>query len=142
MRAEWDEECLNLVVSNFDIWKQACTLWKQAGWISKRIALAANHRAEEERVAWYAPQTSQPPTMAISLEQPLTVDDDPMEAEVAEGETAMPVTPSHSGEHAAELTPNVELAEPMGELTIDTDVETNEKSENSPINQRKLGLPQ
>ena len=123
MRAEWDEECLNLEVSNFDTWKQACTLWKQAGWISKRIALAANHRAEEERVARYAPRTSQPPTMAMSLEQPLTVDANPMEAEVAEGETAMPVTPSPSGEHAAELTPNVELAEPIGDLTIDTDVE-------------------
>ena len=84
MRAEWDEECLNLEVSNFDTWKQACALWKQAGWISKRIALVANHRAEEERAARYAPQTSQPPTMAMSLEQPLTVDANPTEAEVAE----------------------------------------------------------
>ena len=67
---------------------------------------------------------SQPPTKAMSLEQPLTVNADPMEAEVAEDETAMPVTPSPSGEHAAELTPNVELAEPIGELTIDTDAET------------------
>ena len=37
---------------------------------------------------------------------------------------AMPVTPSPSGEHAAELTPNVELAEPISDLTFDTDVET------------------
>ena len=36
----------------------------------------------------------------------------------------MPVTPSPSGEHAAELNPNFELAEPIGDLTIDTDVET------------------
>ena len=124
---EWDEECLNLEVSNFDIRKQACALWKQTGWISKRVALAANHRAEEERAARYAPQMSQtaaPPTMAMSLEQPLTVNADPMEAEVAEDETAMPVTPSPFGEHAAELTPNVELAEPIGELTIDTDAES------------------
>ena len=77
MRAEWDEECLILEVSNFDIWKQACALWKQAGWVSKRIALAANHRAEEERVARYAPPPSQPPTMAMSLEQPLTVEANP-----------------------------------------------------------------
>ena len=62
--------------------------------------------------------------MAMSLEQPLTVDAEPVEAEVAEDETAMHVTPSPSGEHAAELTPNVELAEPIGELTIDTDAET------------------
>ena len=124
MRAEWDEECLNLEVSNFDIWKQACALWKLAGWVSKRVALATNHRAEEERVARYAPQQSQPPTMAMSLEQPLTVEANTNEAEVTEDNTAMSVTPSPSGEHAAELTPNVELAEPIGDLTIDTDVET------------------
>ena len=124
MRSEWDEECLNLEVRNFDIWKQACALWKQAGWVSKRVALAANHRAEEKRVARYAPQPPQPPTMAMSLEQPLTVEANPNEAEVTEDDTAMPVTPSSSGEHAAELTPNVELTEPIGDLTIDTDVET------------------
>ena len=50
-RAEWDEECLNLEVSNFEVWRQAYTLWRQTGWISKRVALAANHRAEEERAA-------------------------------------------------------------------------------------------
>ena len=33
----------------------------------------------------------------------------------------MPVTLSPSGEHAAELTPNAALADPIGELTIDTD---------------------
>ena len=116
MRAEWDEECLNLEVSNFEVWKQACTLWRQTGWISKRVALAANHCAEEERAARYPPQISQittAPSMAMSLEQPLTVDAAPVEAEVAENETAMPVTLSPSGEHAAELIPNVELTEPI-----------------------------
>ena len=29
LRAEWDEVCLNLEVSNFEIWKRACTLWRQ-----------------------------------------------------------------------------------------------------------------
>ena len=116
--------CLNLEVSNFDVWKQACALWKQAGWVSKHVALAANHRAEEERAARYAPQPLQPPTMAMSLEQPLTVEANANEAEVTSDNTAMPVTPSPSGEHAAELTPNVELAEPIGDLTIDTDAET------------------
>ena len=56
MRAEWNEECLNLEVSNFNMLKQACTLWKRTGWVSKRVALAANHRAEEKRAARYAPQ--------------------------------------------------------------------------------------
>ena len=36
----------------------------------------------------------------------------------------MPVTPDQSGEHAAELTPNAALVDPIGELTIDTDAET------------------
>ena len=62
--------------------------------------------------------------MAMSLEQPLTLEANTNEAEVTEDNTAMSVTPSPSGEHAAELTPNVELAEPIGDLTIDTDVET------------------
>ena len=69
-------------------------------------------------------QIAAAPTMAMPLEQPLTVDAAPVEEEVAEDETAMPVTPSPSGEHAAELTPNVELADPIGELYIDTDPET------------------
>ena len=62
--------------------------------------------------------------MAMSLEQPLTIEANPNEAEFTEVDTVMPVTPSPSGGHAAELTPNVELAEPIGDLTIDTDVET------------------
>ena len=93
MRAEWDEECLNLEVCSFDIWKRTCGLWKQTGWISKRVALAANHQSEAERAQRYAPQPSQStatPTMAMSLEQPLTVEAAPVE-EVAE-DFAMPVT--------------------------------------------------
>ena len=61
--------------------------------------------------------------MAMSLAQPLTVDAAPVEEEVAEDETPLPVTPSPSGEHAAELTPNVELADPISELTIETDAD-------------------
>ena len=109
------------------MWKKACTLWRQTGWVSKRVALAANQRSEKERAAQYPPQMSQTAaaaTMAMSLEQPLTVDATPAEEEVTEDETAMPVTPSPSGEHAAELTPNVELADPIGDFTIDTDAET------------------
>ena len=62
--------------------------------------------------------------MAMSLEQTLTVEANTNESEVRADNTAMPVTPSPSGEHAAELTPNAELAESMGDLTIDTYVET------------------
>ena len=123
LRAEWDEDCLDYEVCNFEVWKRTCGLWKQTGWISKRVALAATSRAEAERAQKYAPQPSQStaaPTMAMSLEQPLTVEAAPVE-DVTE---AMPVTPDQSGEHAAELTSSAVLVDPIGELTIDTDAET------------------
>ena len=126
MRAEWDDECLHLEVTNFEMWKKACRLWKQSGWISKRVALAAQHRAEEERTQRYAPTPSQntaAPIMAMSLEQTLTGEAASLEDEVTV-ETAMPVALSPSGEHSAELTPNAALADPIGQLTIDTEAPT------------------
>ena len=125
LRAEWEEECLNLEVCNFEIWKRACGLWKQTGWVSKRVTPAAHCRTVAERAQRYAPQPSEStaaPAMAMPLEQTLTVEAAP-EEEVAEV-TAMLVTPDQSGEHAAELTPNAALVDPIGELTIDTDAET------------------
>ena len=94
-------------------------------WYPNLWQLAAATRADTERAQKYAPQPSQStaaPTMAMSLEQPLTVKAAPVE-EVAE-DTAMPVTIDQSGEHAAELTPNAVLVDPIGELTVDTDAET------------------
>ena len=120
-RAEWEEESLNLDVCNNEAWKRACGLGKQTGWVSMRVALAAACRAEAERALRYAPQSSQStatPTMAMSLEHPLTMEAAPVQ-ELAEN-TAMPVTPDQSGQHAAELTHNAALADPTGELTIDT----------------------
>ena len=126
IRAEWDDECLHLEVTKVEIWKKACALWKQSGWVSKRVALAAHHRAEEERAQRYAPVPSQStaaPVMAMSLEQTLTVEAASLEDEVTV-ETAMPVAPSPSGEHTAELTPNAALADPIGQLTTDTEAPT------------------
>ena len=59
----------------------------------------------------------------MSLEQPLSVEAATVEDEVLE-DAAMSVTPDQSGEHAAELTPNAALVDPIGSLTIDTDIET------------------
>ena len=126
MRAEWDDECLHLEVTNFEMWKKACTLWKQSGWSSKRVDLAAHHRAEEERAQRYAPTPSQntaAPIMAMSLEQTLSVEAASLEDEVSV-ETAMPVAPGPSGEHTAELTPKAALADPIRQLTIDTEAPT------------------
>ena len=144
MRAEWDEECLHLEVSNFESWKKACTLWKQSGWISKRVVLAAQHKADQERAQRYAPVPQQAPSgpsttapaMAMSLEQPLAVAAVSLEGEVAtDKEAAVPVNPSPSGEHAEELTPNAALADPIGQLTIDTDAEN---AANSPTRRMSM----
>ena len=97
-RVEYDEKCLNLEVCNFEIWKRACGLWKQTGWIYQRVAFAATCRAEAES------QSTAAQTMAMTLEQPLVVEGAPVE-EVAE-DTAMPVTPDQSDEYAAEIMPN------------------------------------
>ena len=42
----------------------------------------------------------------------------------APAEEEVPVTPEQSGEHAAELTPNMALVQPIGGLAINTDTET------------------
>ena len=125
LRAEWYEECLSLEISIFETWKRAYGLWKQAGWVSKRVALAATSRAGAEGSRNFAPppQPNPTPTMAMSLEQPLTVEAAPAD-EVREN-AAMLVIPDQSGEHAAELTPNAALVDPIGGLTIDTDTDTN-----------------
>ena len=60
--------------------------------------------------------------MAMSLVQPLTVEATPMQG--VTDNAAMSANPDQSGEHAAKLTPNAALTDPIGELTIDTDVET------------------
>ena len=39
-------------------------------------------------------------------------------------DNTVPITPNQSGEHAAELTPNTALVDPIEDLTIDTDTET------------------
>ena len=81
-RAEWEEERLNLEADIFEAWKRTCGLWRQSGWFSKRVALAAACRAEAERAMPYAPspaQSTAAPTMAMSLEQPLTVEATPMQ---------------------------------------------------------------
>ena len=74
LRAECEDDCLNLEFSNFlETWKSACGLWRKSGWISKRVAVAANSTAEAERARALAqpPQPNPAPTIAMSLEQPL-----------------------------------------------------------------------
>ena len=120
LQAEWNDECLKLEINNFEIGKRACGLWKQSGYKSKRVAVTANGRAEAERARAWAQllQTNPAPTMAMSLEHLLSVE---APAEKVPEAAAVPVTPEQLGEHAAELTPNAALVEPIGGLTIYAD---------------------
>ena len=45
-RAEWEEQCFETEIASFPNWKKACELWNQANWVSKRVALAVESRAE------------------------------------------------------------------------------------------------
>ena len=62
-RARWEEYCLELEIASFPKWKRACELGSQSGWISRRVALAVEGRAEIARQQAFAP-TMLAPTMA------------------------------------------------------------------------------
>ena len=68
---EWEEYCSELEIASFPKWKSACELWNQPGWISKRISLAVESRAEVARQQAFAPAMVAP-TMAMSSDQPIT----------------------------------------------------------------------
>ena len=72
-RAEWEGRCLELEIASLPKWKRACELWNQPSWVSKRVSLAvesrAESRAETARQQAFAP-TMLAPTMAMSLSQP------------------------------------------------------------------------
>ena len=112
-RAEWEGRCLELEIASFPKWKRACELWNQPGWVSKRVSLAVESRAETARQQAFAP-TMLAPTMAMSRNQPsvrpITLD---LPTHVLNPEPISPpssqASPQSSqpqtGEHAAELTP-------------------------------------
>ena len=87
------------------------------------MAVAAASRAEAERARALAQPPNPTPTMAMSLDQQLTVDAPDDAVELSE-RVDQPMTADQSGEHAAELTPNAALVEPIDGLTLDTDTET------------------
>ena len=107
-----DDECLNLEINNFETWNE--TAWMMNN-------QACGRRCQQQSLgATTAAELC--PTVAISLEQPLTVEAH-VEEETPEAGT-LSVTPEQSGEDAAELTPSAALVEPIGGLTIDRDTET------------------
>ena len=133
-RAEWEEYCLKLEIASFPKWKRACELWSQPGWISKRISLAVENRAEATRQQALAPATVAP-TMATSSDQPITqpitinlpthiLGPEPVSppSSQASPQSSQPQT----GEHAAELTPDAALVQPIAELSIPEDLSDSE----------------
>ena len=103
-RSEWEVEGLCREIAGFVDWKRACVLWRQPGWVFKRVAVAAASRDE--------------PPMAMFLDQPLIVAApfEPIEA-VESADTAL--RPEQSGEPAA----NAALVEPIDNLNLNTDTE-------------------
>ena len=106
--------------------KRACELWNQPGWISKRISLAVESRAEDARQQAFAPAIVAP-TMAMSLDQPITID---LPSHAVGPEPVSPpssqVSPQSSqpqtGEHAAELNPDAALVQPIAERSLPEDL--------------------
>ena len=129
-RAKWEEHCLELEIARFPKWKRACELWSQPGWISKRVSLAVESRAEIARQQAFAPAMVAP-TMAMSLNQPVTID---LPTHILEPERISPPSSQaspqssqpHTGEHAAELTPDAALVQPIAELSLPEDLSDSE----------------
>ena len=129
-RARWEEYCLALEVASFPKWKRACELWSQPGWISRRVALAVEGRAEIARQQAFAP-TLLAPTMAMSLDRPIsqpitinlpTHNLEPEPVGPSSSRTSPRSSQQQSGEHAAELTPNAALVQPIAELSLPEDL--------------------
>ena len=125
-RARWEEYCLELEIASFPKWKRACELWSQSGWISRRVALAVEGRAEIARQQAFAP-TMLAPTMAMSLDRPISqpitinlpthnLEPDPVGP--SSSRTSPQSSQQQSGEHTAELTPNAALVQPIAELSL------------------------
>ena len=133
-RAEWEGHCLEMEITSFPKWKPACELWNQPGWVSKRVSLAVESRAEVARQQAFAP-TMLAPTIAMSLSQPaarpITLD---LPTHVLRPEPISPpssqASPQSSqpqtGEHDAELTPNTVLVQPIADLALPEDLSDSE----------------
>ena len=115
-RAEWEEHCIEMEIGSFPNWKRACELWNQLNWVSKRVTMAVESRAETARQQAFAPALPTP-TMAMSLDQPETIAL-PTHILAAEPISHPTTQRSPGGEHAAELTPDIALVQPSADLTI------------------------
>ena len=103
-RAEWVGRCLELEIASFPKWKRACELWNQPGWVSKRVSLAVESRAETVRQQAFAP-TMLAPTMAMSFSppsvRPITLDlpthvlnPEPIKSTIVTGQSSVAAAPN------------------------------------------------
>ena len=133
-RAEWEGHCLELEIASFPKWKRACELWSQPGWVSKRISLAVESRAELVRQQAFAPAMLAPIRAMSSnqpIDRPVTLD---LPTHVLQPEPESPPSTQtspqssqpQSGEHAAELTPDAVLVQSTAELSLPEDVSDSE----------------
>ena len=147
-RAEWEGRCLEMEITSFPKWKRACELWSPPGWVSKRVSLAVESRAEVARQQAFAP-TMLAPTMAMSLSQPtarpITLD---LPTHILRPEPISPpssqASPQSSqpqtGEHAAELTPNTVLVQPIADLELPEDLSDSETVVTVVSSQRRASI--
>ena len=118
------------------------------GWVSKRVSLAVESRAEVARQQAFAP-TMLAPTMAMSVSQPIarsiTLD---LPTHVLRPEPISPpssqASPQSSqpqtGEHAAELTPNTVLVQPIADLALPEDLSESETAVTVVSSQRRASI--
>ena len=148
-RARWEEFCLEMEVASFPKWKRACELWSQPGLISRRVALAVEGRAEIARQQAFAP-TMLAPTMAMSLDRPISqpitinlpthnLEPDPVGP--SSSRTSPQSSQQQSGEHAAELTPNAALVQPIAELSLPRDLSDSETVATEVSPRRRASVP-
>ena len=147
-RAEWEGHCLEMEITSFPKWKRACELWNQPGWVSKRVSLAAESRAEVARQQAFAP-TMLAPTMAMSLSQPaarpITLD---LPTHVLRPEPISPPSSQPSpqssqpqtGDNDAELTPNTVLVQPIADLALPEDLSDSETVVTVVSSQRRASI--
>ena len=116
-REEWEEQCLEIEIASFPNWKRAFELWTEVNWVSKRVALAVDSRAETARQQTFA-LAMPAPIMAMSLDQPITI---ALPTHILNTEPISPpiIQRSNEGEHtAAELTPDLALIQSIADLNM------------------------
>ena len=134
-RARWEEYCLELEVASFPKWKRACEPLEPT-WVDLTPSRISRRRqsGNSETTGVRAYPCSRP-TMAMSLDRPIsqpitinlpTHNLEPEPVGPSSSRTSPQSSQQQSGEHAAELTPNAALVQPIAELSLPEDLSDSE----------------